>query len=108
MHKRRALIMAMSILSTGVPGLSAQAEAGVAITLGSAPPPLRVERVPPPRRGYVWSPGYWAWNGRHYVWVAGYWVHVRHHQYYAPGHWVEGPGGWQFVPPAWASGEGPP
>ena len=33
-----------------------------------------VERVPPPRRGYVWVPGHWAWRRGRYVWVRGGWV----------------------------------
>ena len=35
-----------------------------------APPPPRVERVPPPRRDQVWIPGHWQWNERDYVWRA--------------------------------------
>lgn len=39
-----------------------------------APPPAPVEVIPPAPPGYVWNPGYWAWNGFRYVWVQGHWV----------------------------------
>ncbi|KKB64517.1 hypothetical protein WM40_05535 [Robbsia andropogonis] len=38
-----------------------------------APPPLRVEVVPPPRVGYAWVRGHWQWDGRAYAWVPGHW-----------------------------------
>jgi len=41
------------------------------------PPPARVEVVPAPRPGYVWAPGYWAWEGGRHVWRGGHWVVVR-------------------------------
>ncbi|WP_367160349.1 YXWGXW repeat-containing protein [Kozakia baliensis] len=41
------------------------------------PPPLRMERVPPPRRNWIWTRGYWRWEPRGYVWVPGHWVRPR-------------------------------
>jgi hypothetical protein len=39
------------------------------------PPPLPVRVVPrSPGRGFVWVPGYWAWNGYRYYWQDGYWT----------------------------------
>ena len=39
------------------------------------PPPVPVYRVaPPPRVGYVWQRGYWAWQYGRYLWVPGHWV----------------------------------
>jgi hypothetical protein len=69
-----------------------------------APPPPRFERMPPPRAGYVWAPGYWRWDGyRHrHVWVGGYWVHVRPGYAWHPGGWDQGPGGWRFHNGYWA------
>lgn len=37
------------------------------------PPPLRVEVVPPPRPGYLWVPGRWAWEKDRHRWVEGRW-----------------------------------
>lgn len=39
-----------------------------------APPPPRTEA--PPAAGsatLVWTPGYWAWDGRAYIWIEGAW-----------------------------------
>ena len=51
-----------------------------------APPPPRVEVVPAPRPGYVWAPGYWAWEGGRHVWRGGHWVVVRPGYYGVPEH----------------------
>src|SRR5579871_6472071 len=40
-----------------------------------APGP-RYERMPPPRHGAVWHPGYWRWAHGAYVWAPGVWVPV--------------------------------
>jgi WXXGXW repeat (2 copies) len=54
--------------------LSVPASAQIGIYIGSAPPPLRIERRGPmPGEGYAWVDGYWAPNGGHYRWVAGRW-----------------------------------
>ncbi|MDR3476385.1 MAG: YXWGXW repeat-containing protein [Devosia sp.] len=55
------------------------------------PPPLPVYDQPPiPGRGYVWTPGYWAWSDRadDYYWVPGTWVRPPHiGRYWTPGYW---------------------
>jgi hypothetical protein len=77
------------------------APAGAQIIVDRAPPPPRAEHVPPPRHGYVWAPGYWAWNHGRHVWVGGHWERERRgFVYRAPawnqrdGHWVMDRGGW--------------
>jgi WXXGXW repeat (2 copies) len=46
----------------------------VAITAKIAPPLLPVYAQPPiPGPGYLWIPGYWAWDGQEYYWTPGYW-----------------------------------
>src|ERR1700749_1874943 len=42
-----------------------------------APPVPRVAIVPAPRRGWIWSPGYWSWTGAAYVWIDGIWLMER-------------------------------
>jgi len=45
-----------------------------AITVQIEPPMLPEYVQPPcPQDGYLWTPGYWAWNGGYY-WVPGTWV----------------------------------
>jgi len=47
----------------------------VGVSVNIAPPPLPVYEQPPcPEEGYIWTPGYWAWNDGAYYWVPGTWV----------------------------------
>jgi hypothetical protein len=55
----------------------------VSISVRVAPPELPVYEQPPcPVDGYLWTPGYWAWNGYDYYWVPGVWVRPAHWGYY--------------------------
>jgi len=57
--------------------VAAPAQAYVGITVGFAPPPLPVCVQPAcPGLGYIWTPGYWAWDpdAGQYYWVPGAWV----------------------------------
>ena len=76
--------------------------AAVSVWVHQAPPELRVEPAPQPRRGYQWVPGYWDWNGRHHVWKSGSWVHERHGYAYAAPTWVETKGKWHLQRGRWA------
>ena len=52
----------------------AQAQVDVSISATIAPPLLPVYAQPAiPGPGYLWIPGYWAWNGSEYFWTPGYW-----------------------------------
>lgn len=67
------LILPLTALTT----VLSRAFAAVAVNLsvGFAPPPLEVYEQPSiPGPGYLWMPGYWAWNGTAYYWVPGTWV----------------------------------
>ncbi|MGB7433931.1 MAG: hypothetical protein WBR26_12150 [Candidatus Acidiferrum sp.] len=51
------------------------AQVGVAISVGFAPPEIPVYEQPIcPGDGYLWTPGYWAWDGEDYYWVPGTWI----------------------------------
>jgi hypothetical protein len=58
----------------------------------SAPPALPTYSQPPiPEEGYIWAPGYWAWNGdaSDYYWVPGTWVQPpRAGLLWTPGYWA--------------------
>jgi len=88
----------------GLAALSAPASAAVAINLDIGPPPARVEVVPAARPGWVWSPGYWAWNGHHHNWVGGHWLRERRGYGWVPEHWDERGGRHYFVPGHWDRG----
>lgn len=60
-----------------VANVNARITAGVAITARIAPPALPVYVQPAcPVDGYLWQPGYWAWNSdtQNYYWVPGVWI----------------------------------
>ena len=67
-----------------------------------APPPPRVEVIPPsPGPTYVWISGFWGWSGGHYAWRPGYWSGVRIGYTWAPGHWVRHGRGWHLAGGFW-------
>ncbi len=70
-----------------------------------APPAPRVEVVPEPRRGYVWTPGYWNWRGNRHVWVNGTFVRERRGYVYAAPHWYERDGRWGMERGHWNRGD---
>jgi hypothetical protein len=85
------------------PAMAAQVSVGVGIGIGVAPPPPRFERVPPPRRGYAWAPGYWRWDARvhRHVWVGGTWMRARPGYRYHPAYWVHRGRHWRFHDGYW-------
>ncbi len=55
---------------------NANAQANVTVTANTAPPELPTYQQPPcPTDGYLWTPGYWAFNlANGFFWVPGVWV----------------------------------
>ena len=76
-----------------------------AIVVRTAPPPLREERVPGPRRGYEWAPGYWAWRHGRYAWVSGSWMRERPGEHWVAHRWVERDGRWEMANGHWERGD---
>ena len=75
-----------SPLTIALPPQTAHAQAAFNLRIGTPPPPPRVVVQPRARRGYVWAPGYWKWNGRRHVWVDGGYIRERRgYRYVAPG-----------------------
>lgn len=99
---------AASLLSLGAVAIPTAAQAQ-AIVIQTAPPPPRFERVPPPRRGYVWSPGHWEWRGGRHAWVGGVWMRERPGYAYRAPEWRQVDGRWQYASPRWdRDGDGVP
>jgi hypothetical protein len=73
------------------PKLYAQISVGISISANIAPPALPVYVQPPcPTDGYLWQPGYWAWdpNAQDYYWVPGVWVAPPQPGYlWTPSYW---------------------
>jgi hypothetical protein len=69
----------------------ARAQIAVGISVDIAPPPLPVYDQPPiPADGYIWTPGYWAWDDdTGYYWVPGTWVMPPQPELlWTPGYWA--------------------
>jgi hypothetical protein len=97
MHYQKTIFTVLLVASTASALLAtplAQAQRHPDVWIGTAPPPPRHEMAPPPRHGYVWVTGYWAWNGHRHIWAPGHWERVRHGYRYAPPGWHQGPRGW--------------
>src|SRR5579859_1115745 len=82
-HLIRAL--ACTLVLAALPALS---QAAFFISVNIAPPALPVYELPPePGPGYIWAPGYWAWDGAEYYWVPGTWVLAPVGMLWTPGFW---------------------
>ncbi|HSB31624.1 MAG TPA: YXWGXW repeat-containing protein, partial [Candidatus Sulfobium mesophilum] len=70
-----AALLMLSVMMLVNPAVS-PAEVSVGISVTFAPPALPVYVQPPcPGPGYIWTPGYWAWDPDYgYYWVPGTWV----------------------------------
>ncbi len=67
--------------------LPVTSQAGVFVSVTIAPPVLPVYVQPPiPGPGYIWTPGYWAWDDSYY-WVPGTWVLAPVGLLWTPGYW---------------------
>ncbi len=77
--------------------------AGPTIEAEEPPPPLPVYEQPPiPAPGYVWTPGYWAWNTYDYYWVPGVWVQpAQTGLLWTPGYWAFVGGAYLFHAGYW-------
>ena len=71
-----AATLAFVAMSAALPAPTpARAQVAITITAVLPPPALPDYDQPPcPAMGYIWAPGYWAWDGDDYYWVAGAWV----------------------------------
>ncbi len=99
---KRWMLIACTLLALSA-ALPAAAERHV-IVIGAAPPPLRIEHAPAHRRGHVWAPGHWHWNGHRHVWNRGHWVRARIGHRWAASGWDERGGRYYFRRGHWERG----
>jgi hypothetical protein len=71
------------------PGTIQEPPPGVAVAAPVPPPALPAEVAPPaPGPDYVWTAGYYNWNGTAWVWAPGVWVlPPRRGAVWFGGHW---------------------
>lgn len=80
------------------------ARMSVGIFVNFGPPALPVYEQPPcPGPGYMWTPGYWAWDpDAGYYWVPGTWVVAPFAgALWTPGYWGFYDGGYRWYPGYW-------
>jgi len=95
----RALIAALTLVTLPV---MSQAGLFVGVSVGIPPPVLPVYVQPPcPAPGYIWTPGYWAWDDGYY-WVPGTWVLAPAvGLLWTPGYWGWGEGAYLWHAGYW-------
>jgi hypothetical protein len=88
-HFSRLLLIIVAMLALGA---AASAQVGVGVSVSFGPPELPVYDQPIcPGDGYIWTPGYWAWDGGDYYWVPGTWIEAPEVGFlWTPGYW-----GWE-------------
>ena len=94
--------MLLSVVALTLTSASfAQIAVGISVRIG--PPALPVYAQPIcPGPGYVWTPGYWAWNDvGGYYWVPGTWVVAPVGMLWTPGYWGWGGGVYLWHPGYW-------
>jgi hypothetical protein len=109
--------LAASVLAISAGAMNANADTDVHFSLGigfdnalfhvsNAPPLLPVYDQPPiPGPGYIWTPGYWAYDESDgdYYWVPGTWVMPpRVGLLWTPGFWYFEASNYRFRPGYWA------
>ncbi|MDR6941900.1 YXWGXW repeat-containing protein [Mucilaginibacter pocheonensis] len=88
MKKTTKMLMVLLIVSLAAIKTYAQVSIGISVRL--APPALPTYTQPPcPVDGYLWTPGYWAYNeDGGYYWVPGVWVAPPRPGFlWTPGYW---------------------
>lgn len=91
-----ALLVVLAMF--GAPSTSS-ARVNVGIVVSFGPPALPVYAQPPcPAPGYIWTPGYWAWDPAYgYYWVPGTWVPAPFvGALWTPGYWDFDDGGYRW------------
>ncbi len=98
-HVIRSLFLFVAMLF-----LSTASFAQVRVSVRIAPPELETYEQPIcPGDGYIWTPGYWAYDDDYY-WVPGEWVMAPEPGYlWTPGYWGWGDGGYFFNDGYWGT-----
>src|ERR1700674_5575781 len=98
----RCLFLALFLVAVSAASF---AQIGIGISVGFAPPPIPVYEQPIcPGDGFMWTPGYWAWDadGDDYYWVPGTWVEAPEAGFlWTPGYWGWRDGGYFFNEGYW-------
>jgi len=99
---RSLACMSLALVMLAIPRRSF---AQVLIVSTIEPPALPVYDQPPcPGAGYIWTPGYWAWNTNDYYWVPGTWALAPQLGFlWTPGYWGWADGSYLWHEGWWGS-----
>jgi hypothetical protein len=107
MNSLRSSVFAL-MLGAALPAylmVPAHAQIAIDVSVDVAPPPLPYYEQPPiPAEGYIWAPGYWAWDtvALDYYWVPGTWVLPPQPELlWTPAWWGWADGRYGFHPGYW-------
>lgn len=98
---KRGLLSRLALAVTAAAMLLVTPVSFAASDIDVAPPPPRVIKMPPPRPGFVWAPGYYRWDGHRHVWVDGHFMRERRGSHWVAERWNERHGRYRFVPGHW-------
>jgi hypothetical protein len=102
----RCLVFVLLVMLMAIHPATSSAQVAVGITVGFAPPDLPVYEQPIcPGEGYIWTPGFWAWDDDEgdYYWVPGTWVLAPEPGYlWTPAYWGWGGSGFVFYEGYWS------
>jgi hypothetical protein len=107
MNKRSSVRLALALCWAAVLPLAwpapSLAQYDVSVSVGAPPPPLPVYFQPSlPEDGYLWIPGYWAWNGYDYFWIPAAWVRPPEPGLLCtPGYWAWNGAAYVYNPGYW-------
>jgi len=93
--KVRSLLLSLALT------VGTAAFAQVSFNLVVAPPAPQFEVVPAQPPGYVWAPGYWAWNLDRHIWVRGRPMLLRTGYRWEPDRWEQHNGNYVRQPGRW-------
>ncbi len=100
-----SLLFALVLLALMTLAMASPSFAQLAVSINLAPPSLPVYEQPViPGPGYLWAPGYWAWNPQYeaYYWVPGTWVlPPQVGVLWTPGYWGWGGNAFSWNPGYW-------
>jgi len=107
MNSLRSSVLAL-MLGAALPAylmVPAHAQIAIDVSVDVPPPPLPYYEQPPiPAEGYIWAPGYWAWDAvvLDYYWVPGTWVEPPQPELlWTPAWWGWDDGRYGFHPGYW-------
>jgi hypothetical protein len=99
------LALMLSAASAAMLAGAARAQVSIDIPVDLAPPPLPYYEQPViPAEGYIWVPGFWAWDETQddYYWVPGTWVEPPQPELlWTPAYWGWVDGRYLFHPGYW-------